>query len=55
MLHDLLRIGGELTLVSNAAIVIDHAEIDSAGRDIQPNIMAFRHTESSRIKDRHVS
>ncbi len=46
MLRDLVGIGRELALVSNAAIVIDRAEIYSTGRDIQPNVMALRHAES---------
>jgi len=55
MLCNLLRIGGELSFVGNAAIIIDHAKIDSAGRDIQPNVVASRHAKSLRIKDRHFS
>lgn len=46
MLGDLLRIGQELSFVNDAAIMIDHAEIDCAGRDIQPDIVTLRHAES---------
>ena len=46
MLSDLLRIGSELSFVSDADVLIDDAEIDGAGRDIQPDIVASRHAES---------
>ena len=46
MLSDLLRIGSELSFVSDADVLIDDAEIDGAGRDIQPDIVALRHAKS---------
>jgi len=55
VLSDFLWSGGKFPLVDDAAIMIDDAQIDTAGRNIESDIVAVRHAESLQTEDRHFS